>query len=67
VFRAMWRIVLFFELKHAVSVHGCGWAKEDIHLLREMKLEDIWIVSLRDTHTEEMMTVAEWVSRQMLQ
>lgn len=61
VLRAMWRMVLFFELRYAISINGCGWAEEDIQLLQGMNLENFWEKFLSVGGKEEMMSVAEWV------
>jgi hypothetical protein len=62
VARAVWRLVLFFELRDAVVVQGLwDWGDEDVQRLRGLGAEEFWDGLLVGGERIELKTVVEWM------
>lgn len=60
VARTVWRLVLFFELRHAAG--ALGWGAEDVRRLQGLRAEEFWEgLLLRRGELAELKTVAECV------
>jgi hypothetical protein len=65
VSRAVWRFVLFRELKDAIVMRSLSpWSNEDVKKLQNFQVDDFWDSMLipTDKQSEEMKTVSEWIA-----
>lgn len=62
VARAVWRLVLFFELRDAVVVRGLlDWGEEDARRLRGLGAEEFWDGLLIGGERMELETAVKWM------
>jgi hypothetical protein len=63
--RAVWRLVLFHELKATVVVRNVlPWSDEDVKRLQRLEVDDFWDEMLIPTvqQSDENKTVSEWIA-----
>lgn len=63
VARAVWRLVLFYEIRDAVVVRGLlEWSNDDVNRLQNLGANNFWD-SLLVLDVDELRTVSEWANK----